>query len=286
MTVTIGGRPVGAVAPYVIAEIGINHNGSLDITKRLIDTAFVAGCDAVKFQMRTVEAVYTPEELAAPRVSPFGETNGDLKRALEYSLADYQEIDRYCASKPIHWSASPWDIESVHRLAQFCPPWVKVASASLTDDALLRVIRGYRWPVILSTGMSSVEEIDHAVEVLGTQDLILLHCCSAYPAEYDDINLRAMQTLRERYGVPVGYSGHETGLPSSLAAAAMGAVVIERHITMDRAMWGSDHAASLGPHGIMRLVEDIRLVTRAMGDGAIGIRPAEEAVKAKLRRVK
>jgi N-acetylneuraminate synthase len=284
--VYLGSRAVGDGHPcYVLAEIGINHNGDIDLAKRLIDVAVLAGCEAVKFQKRTVDVVYTAEELAKPRENPFGETNGDLKRALEFGKAEYEEIHTYCASKPIQWSASCWDEEAVDFVEDFEPQYYKIASASLTDDALLTHTRQKGRPILLSTGMSTVEQIDHAVDVLGKDDLILLHTCSTYPSTYDELNLRAVVTMRERYGVPVGYSGHETGLPSSVAAAALGACIVERHITLDRAMWGSDQAASVEPNGIIRLVRDIRLVERALGDGEIGVMPSEIPVMQKLRRV-
>ena len=284
--VRLGERLVGDGHPcFVLAEIGINHNGDVELAKKLVDLAYVAGCEAVKFQKRTIEVVYTPQELAKPRESPFGETNGDLKRGLELGLGDYEEIDRHCRSKPMVWTASCWDEASVDFIEEFAPPFYKIASASLTDDALLLHTRAKGRPIVLSTGMSTLEQVDHAVSVLGTDDLVLLHCCSAYPSRYDDLNLRAMATLRQRYGVPVGYSGHETGLPSSVVAAALGACIVERHITLDRAMWGSDHAASLEPNGIMRLVRDIRLVELAMGDSEVGVVDLEASLIGKLRRV-
>jgi len=284
--VRIGGHSVGDGQPaFVVAEIGINHNGDLDIAKRLISVAVAAGCQAVKFQKRTVDVVYSPEELARPRESPFGETNGELKRGLEFGEAQYREIDHYCREVKILWFASCWDAASVDLVERFSPPCYKIASASLTDDALLRHTRSTGRPIILSTGMSSLDQIDHAVEVLGKEDLVVLQACSAYPSAYGDLNLRAIGTLRERYGVPVGYSGHETGLPSTIAAVALGASVVERHITLDRAMWGTDQAASLEPNGITRLVRDIRLVETALGDGRKAVRPSEIPVMKKLRRV-
>lgn len=286
-TVTIGGKSVGQGQPcYVVAEIGINHNGSVDLARRLIGVAAAAGCNAVKFQKRTVEVVYTAEELAKPRESPFGDTNGALKRGLEFGREQYEEIDAYCKSLNICWFASCWDERSVDFIARFDVPCFKIASACLTDDDLLRYTRAAGKPVILSTGMSTLEEIDHAVEVLGSRDLVLLHACSAYPAYYDELNLRMIPALRERYGVPVGYSGHETGIPSSVAAVVLGACCVERHITIDRALWGSDHAASLEPNGITRLVRDIRLVEQALGDGVKRIVEREYPVMQKLRRVR
>jgi N-acetylneuraminate synthase len=285
-SVQIGSRTVGDSQPcYVIAEIGINHNGDIDLAKRLISVAVAAGCDAVKFQKRTVDVVYSPEELAKARESPFGTTNGDLKRGLELDYYDYQEIDAYCRASKIAWFASCWDEKSVDFIDRFAPPCYKIASASLTDDNLLRHTRATGKPVILSTGMSTLEQIDHAVDVLGTQDLILLHACSTYPAYYEELNLRAIPIMRQRYGVPVGYSGHETGIASTVAAAVMGACCVERHITLDRSMWGSDHAASLEPNGISRVVRDIRLVEQSMGDGVKRVYEREQPIIKKLRRV-
>jgi N-acetylneuraminate synthase len=269
----------------VIAEIGINHNGSVDLAKRLISVAVAAGCDAVKFQKRTVDVVYSPEELARPRESPFGETNGDLKYGLEFGVDEYREIDRYCKAVNIPWFASCWDEASVDFISAFDVPCFKIASASLTDDALLRKTRAAGKPIILSTGMSTTEEVDHAIAVLGTQDLIVLHACSTYPADYEELNLLAIRTMHERYGLPVGYSGHETGIATSVASVVLGACCVERHISLDRAMWGSDQAASLEPNGISRLVRDIRLVERSMGDGVKRVFEREYPVMKKLRRV-
>lgn len=284
--VQIGTKTVGDGQPcYVIAEIGINHNGDIDLAKRLISVAVAAGCDAVKFQKRTIEVVYTAEELAKPRENPFGTTNGDLKRALEFGVDEYKEIDAYCRAVRMPWFVSCWDEQSVDLMNQFEVPCFKIASASLTDDNLLRHTRATGKPILLSTGMSTIEEIDHAVEVLGKKDLILLHACSTYPALYEELNLRAIPVLKERYGVPVGYSGHETGIPSSVSAAVLGACCVERHITMDRAMWGSDQAASLEPNGISRLVRDIRLIEQSMGDGVKRVYEREYPIIQKLRRI-
>ncbi len=284
--VMINNRWVGDGEPcFVCAEIGINHNGDLDLARKLISAALLAGCDAVKFQKRTIDVVYTPEELARPRESPFGTTNGDLKRGLEFGYEQYRAIDEYCRLHAILWFASCWDEASVDFIAQFDPPCYKIASASLTDHNLLRHTRQYKKPIILSTGMSTLEQIDRAVEILGTQDLILMHCTSTYPSAPEELNLRAIQTLKERYGVPVGYSGHEVGLATSVAAAVLGACMIERHITLDRAMWGSDQAASVEPHGFARLVRDIRVIEKAMGDGVKRVYDSELPIMNKLRRV-
>jgi N-acetylneuraminate synthase len=285
-TVRIGKDLVGDGQPcFFVAEIGINHNGDIDIAKKLIATAEAAGCGAVKFQKRTIDVVYTKEELAKPRENPFGTTNGDLKRGLELGLDAYKEINAYCKELDISWFASCWDEQAVDFIDQFNPPCYKIASASLTDDNLLKYHRTKGKPIILATGMSSLEQIDHAVQILGKKDLIILHATSTYPAAYDELNLRAIISLRERYGVPVGYSGHETGLPSSAAAAAIGACIVERHITLDRAMWGSDHAASLEPNGFTRLVRDVRLIETSMGDGKKRVFPRELPIIEKLRRV-
>jgi N-acetylneuraminate synthase len=284
--VRIGNAMVGDGHPcFIIAEIGINHNGDVDIAKRLIDVAAGAGCNAVKFQKRTIEVVYSAEELARPRESPFGTTNGELKEGLEFGLEEYQEIDEYCRVKNILWGASCWDEQSVDFIDRFDVAFHKIASATLTDDSLLRAVRGKGRPIILSTGMSNLDQIDHAVRLIGKQNLVLLHSCSTYPAYYEELNLRVIPVLRQQFGVPVGYSGHETGIPSSVAAVAIGACMVERHITLDRSMWGSDHAASLEPNGITRLARDIRLVESALGDGVKRVLEREVPVMKKLRRV-
>lgn len=282
----INGTPVGDDSPcYVVGEIGINHNGDLDVARRLIDVALIGGCHAVKFQKRSVDVVYSKEELDRPRESPFGKTNGDLKRGLEFGLGQYWEIQRYCREKGMTWFASCWDEHSVDFIEQFNPPAYKIASACLTDHALLRHHRNTRRPMILSTGMSTLEQVDEAIEVLGTENLIILHTTSAYPAKLEDLNLTLIPRLRERFGVPVGYSGHEVGLATTLAAVALGACMIERHITLDRAMWGSDQAASVEPQGLMKLTRDIRAIEKAIGDGIKKVAADEIPVMNKLRRV-
>lgn len=270
---------------FIVAEIGINHNGDLDVARKLISAAHLAGCDAVKFQKRTVEVVYTAEELFKARENPFGPTNGDLKRGLEFGLKQYVAIDEFCRTLKIPWLASCWDEASVDFIAHFDPPCFKIASASLTDDNLLRYHRRLKKPIVLSTGMSTLEQIDHAVEVLGKEDLILMHTTSTYPAKTEELNLACIAQLKKRYDLPVGYSGHEVGLQTSLAAASLGACMIERHITLDRAMWGSDQAASVEPNGIARLVRDIHIVEKAMGDGVKRILDSEVPIIKKLRRV-
>ena len=283
--VKIGNKRIGEGQPcFIVAEIGINHNGDINIAKKLIDLAAFAGCDAVKFQKRTIDIVYSEEELAKPRESPFGTTNGDLKYGLEFGRKEYKEIDKYCRDKKIMWFASCWDEGSVDFIDQFKVPCYKIASASLTDDELLKYTRAKGKPIILSVGMSTLAQVDHAIKVLGKNDLIILHTCSAYPSEYDELNLKVIPALRERYNLPVGYSGHETGLPSSSAAVAMGACIVERHITLERSMWGSDHAASLGTSGVIKLVRDIRLVEMSLGDGVKRVIEKEISIISKLRR--
>jgi len=284
-SITIGEREVGDQhACFIIAEIGINHNGDIELAKKLIDAAVDAGCDAVKFQKRTVDVVYTAEELAKPRENPFGATNGDLKRGLEFGKAQYQEIDRHCQEKGIMWFASCWDEASVDFIEKFDPPCYKIASASLTDDGLLQHHRKYGRPILLSTGMSTLAQVDHAVEVLGKDDLVLLHTNSTYPSKLEELNLRVIHTLAARYQVPVGYSGHEVGLAPSVGAAAIGACVLERHITLDRAMWGSDQAASVESQGFGRLVRDIRGIEMSLGDGHKRVYDTEVPIMKKLRR--
>ncbi len=286
-TVRIGNREVGDGHPaFVIAEIGINHNGNLELAKQLIDASKEAGADAVKFQKRTVEVVYSAEELARPRESPFGKTNGELKRGLEFGREEYAAIDRHCREKGLLWLASCWDEASVDFMEQFDPPCYKIASASLTDDNLLRHHHKMGRPIILSTGMSTMEQIRHAVRVLDTDDLILLHCTSTYPSKPEELNLLTIRTLIKEFPHhPIGYSGHEVGLQTSVAAVALGACIVERHITLDRAMWGSDQAASVEPQGFHRMVRDIRAVEAALGDGVKRVYDAEKPIIEKLRRV-
>lgn len=285
--ITIGNRKVGENEPcYLIGEIGINHNGDVAIAKELIDKAVQFGFDAVKFQKRTVDIVYTADELAKPRESPFGATNGDLKRALEFGEAEYKEIDAYCREKGIQWFCSPWDEKSVDFLEPFNPICYKVASASLTDHALLRRLKATGRPIIASTGMSTIDEIDAAVEVLRGAEFMLMHTTSAYPSADEELNLQVINSLRTRYAVPIGYSGHEVGVISSvLAAAACSACAIERHITLDRSMWGSDQAASLEPRGMELMSKYIRLWSVVQGDGVKRLLDTEVPVKGKLRRI-
>lgn len=284
--VKIGDRFVGPGLPtLIVGEIGINHNGDIEIAKALIDLAVQHGLDAVKFQKRTVELVYSSEELARPRESPFGTTVGDLKEGLEFGNNEYAEIDRYCRDKGIMWFASSWDPHSVDFLEKFDPPCYKVSSACLTDNELLKHIRSKGRPIILSTGMSTLEEIDKAVEVLEGVPLILLHCTSTYPSSDEEINLALIETLRQRYHKPVGYSGHEVGVsPSVMAVVRFDACMVERHITLNRAMWGSDQSASLEPRGVELLAKYIRAWPVVRGDGIKRVYSSEIPIKRKLRR--
>ena len=285
--IKIGDRSVGPGLPvYVIAEIGINHNGDLDIAKQLIDVAVGAGCDAVKFQKRTPEICVPVAQRDQIRETPWGEmTYLDYKYKVEFEHDEYSAIDDYCRQQEIQWFASPWDVPSVDFLEKMNVVAHKVASACITDDELLAAMADTGKPVILSTGMSTIDEVDHAVEILGHDNVILLHTTSTYPCPAEEVNLRTIDTLRDRYDMMVGYSGHERGLQVSLAAVAMGAVALERHVTLDRTMWGSDHAASLEPQGIQHLVRDVRIIETAFGDGVKRVFPGEEEPRKRLRRV-
>ena len=285
--VKIGNKTVGDGHPvFFTSEIGINHNGNIEIVKKLIDVAQETGCDAVKFQKRTIDIVYTKEELTKPRENPFGPTNGDLKRGLEFGEKEYKEINRYCRKKKIMWFASCWDELSVDFIDQFDPSCYKIASAFLTDDNLLEYTRAKGKPIIMSTGMSTMKQIQHAVDILGKKDLVLLHCTSTYPSKLEELNLRVIQTLKKKFDCPVGYSGHEVGVPSSIVAVTLGACLVERHITLDRSMWGSDQAASLEPKGLKMLVENLKELPIVIGDGVKKVYPSEIPIIEKLRRVK
>jgi N-acetylneuraminate synthase len=288
MTVSIGANVLGGGHPvYVIAEIGLNHNGDVEIAKRLIDVAARSGANAVKFQKRTPE-ISTPAHMRDTlRETPWGTmTYLEYRHRVEFGRDEYIEISDYATMAGLDWFASPWDVPSVAFLEDLNVVAHKVASASLTDLELLAALRETGKPVILSTGMSTIEQIDKALETLGGERVVLMHATSTYPMEPEEANLKAIATLRDRYaGIPVGYSGHERGLQISLAAVALGAVAVERHITLDRTMWGSDHSASLEPAGLEHLVRDIRVIETALGDGVKRVFPGELAPMAKLRRV-
>jgi len=270
---------------YVIAEIGINHNGSVDTALELVDVAAKAGCDAVKFQKRTPSICVPLEQQQTRRETPWGEMSYlEYKERTEFGKDEYTTIAARATEFGMDWFASPWDVPSVEFLEDMGVTSHKVASACLTDRELLEALKAtgkYLW---VSTGMSTIEEVDEAMEILGNENITLFHTNSTYPCPPEETNLRTMATLSERYGVPVGYSGHEPGLQVSVAAVALGATAIERHITLDRAMWGSDHAASLEPHGLETLVRDIRIVEKALGDGVKRVYPGEEEPRRRLRR--
>jgi N-acetylneuraminate synthase len=284
--IRIGDKLVGDGHPtYITAEIGINHNGDLGIAKRLIDVAVMAGCDAVKFQKRTPEKAVPPEYREVIRETPWGLISYlDYRRKVEFGEEEYRAIDQYCREKGIHWFASCWDDDSVDFIEQFEPPCYKIASASLTDLPLLQKIRKTGKPMIVSTGMSTFEEIEQAVELVGSDRLLLAHSTSTYPCPPEELNLRMIHTLQTRFNCPVGYSGHEVGLQTTFAAVTLGAAFVERHITLDRAMWGSDQAASVEPWGLMRLVRDIRVIEQALGDGVKRVYDSEMKARQRLRR--
>jgi N-acetylneuraminate synthase len=287
--IKVGDRLVGDGQPvFVVAEIGINHNGSLDICKKLIDGAAVAGCHAVKFQKRTPVKCVPKEQWHIERDTPWGRmTYIDYRHKIEFGENEYALIDRYCKDKGILWFASCWDEDSVEFMERFEPPCYKAASASLTDHDLLKAMKATGRPLMISTGMSTWEEITCAVQVLGTENLLIAHSTSMYPCPVDQLNLRMIHTLKSNYGVcPIGYSGHETGLAPTEAAVAMGATFVERHITLDRAMWGTDQAASVEIGGLMRLCANIRDIEKALGDGIKRVHENELAQRKKLRRVK
>ena len=270
---------------FIIAEIGINHNGDLALAKKLIDTAVIAGCNAVKFQKRTVDKVYTKEYLDGPRESPWGTTQRAQKEGLEFGEAEYKEIDRYCREKGIAWFASAWDVDAQKFLQGFDLAYNKVASAMLTNESLLEEIAKEKRYTFIATGMSTFEEIDHAAAIFERHGcpFELMHCNSTYPMPLEDANLKLIGILKEKYHCKVGYSGHEAGTLVSTCAAALGATSIERHITLDRTMYGSDQKASIEPYELMMLVKDIRAVEKILGSGEKRLSQAEEEVKRKLR---
>ncbi len=270
---------------FIIAEIGINHNGDVGITKKLIEVAKDAGCDAVKFQKRTIDQVYTKEFLDSPRESPWGHTQRAQKEGLEFGLTEYREIDRYCKELGIEWFASAWDLESQKFLQQFNCKYNKIASAMLTFEPLLREVASEKKYTFISTGMSTLEQIEDAVNIFKEANcpFELMHCVSTYPMDDEDANLNGIKTLKEHFKCNVGYSGHEVGLAVSYAAAALGISSLERHITLDRAMYGSDQAASVEPNGLRMLVGAIRKIEKAMGDGVIRVTEKEAPISRKLR---
>jgi N-acetylneuraminate synthase len=285
--IKLGNRMVGDGYPtYIIAEIGINHNGDLDLTKRMIDAAAHAGVDAVKFQKRTPEICTPPEQQKQMRETPWGYiTYLEYRYKVEFGEKEYREIDRYCKGKGIDWFASVWDEPSVDFMEKFDTPAYKIPSASITDHALLRYTRKTGRPLVVSTGMSTMEQIKAAVGVVGTDNLVITHCTSTYPCEPEELNLRMIPTLRGEFSCPIGYSGHEVGLVPPQVAVALGACMIERHLTLDRSMWGSDQAASVEPSGFERLVKYVRTAEASLGDGIKHVYESEQSSLKKLRRV-
>ncbi|MEA3377903.1 MAG: N-acetylneuraminate synthase family protein [Chloroflexota bacterium] len=284
--IEIAGTRVGPGCPcFIIGEIGINHNGDLELAKRLIDVAASVGCDAVKFQKRTPEICVPEGQKDLERNTPWGRiTYLEYRHRVEFDRSEYEAIDDYCLHRGILWTASCWDLPSLDFMESFEPPFHKVPSAMLTYDGLLEAYVDTGRPLIVSTGMSTMEQIDHANQVLGDEiPWMFLHCTSTYPASPQEINLRMMDTLRDRFGRPIGYSGHEVGLQISVAAVARGADVLERHMTLDRAMWGSDQAASVEPQGMRRLVRDVRVIEEALGDGIKRVHESEVPIRTKLR---
>ena len=270
---------------YIIAEIGINHNGNIDIAKKLIDIAAVSGCDAVKFQKRNPDICVPEHQKNVMRDTPWGKmTYLDYKYKVEFGKNEYDEIDSYCKGKEIAWSASPWDLDSLHFLNEYDIPFIKIPSAMLTNDELLKESVKTGKKIILSVGMSTEEEIDHAVSILkDAKEFAILHCNSTYPAPIEELNLSAIQTLKQKYGCEVGYSGHEFRLGTTVASVYLGASIIERHITLDRTMWGTDHISSVEPQGLMKLVKGIRELEQAYGDGVVRVTDSQIPVRNKLR---
>lgn len=286
--IKIGNRMVGDGHPaYVIAEIGINHNGDLGIAKRMIDAAVHAGVNAVKFQKRTPEVATPPDQQTQMRETPWGYiTYLEYRYKVEFNEEQYREIDRYCKEKGIAWLVSVWDQPSVEFMEQFDTPAYKIPSASLTDYGLIRKARSTGKPLILSSGMSTMEQIRRGIEIAGAENLVLMHCTSTYPCGPEELNLKMIQTLRSEFpNVPIGYSGHEVGLVPSAVAVALGACMVERHLTLDRAMWGTDQAASVEPWGFETLVKYIRVSEVSLGDGVKKVYDSELSTMKKLRRV-
>jgi N-acetylneuraminate synthase len=286
-SIQIANTQVGAGRPvYIVGEIGINHNGDVDIVKKLIDVAADTGLNAVKFQKRTPELCVPRDQWDIERDTPWGVMKYiDYRHKVEFDQSEYQEISDYCDQKEVDWFASPWDEEAVDFLEGFDTICYKIASASVTDIPLLEKIQSTGRPVIMSTGMSTMDEIRTGAETLGHDNLLICHSTSAYPCSPEELNLNMIRTLADEFDVPIGYSGHETGLSTTVTAMALGACMVERHITLDRAMWGSDQSASVEPQGLQRLVRDIRTNEAALGDGVKRVYDSELSGMRKLRRI-
>lgn len=285
--IKIADHPVGDGNPvYIIGEIGINHNGDINIAKKLIDVAVSAGCNAVKFQKRTPELCVPKDQRNILRETPWGMmTYIDYKYRLEFGEKEYKEIDIYCKRKGIHWFTSCWSNPDVEFIKKFNPICFKVASACLTNDNLIMAAKSLGCPIILSTGMSTMPEIRHAASLMGKDNYLIAHSTSSYPCAPEELNLRMIKTLKREFNVTVGYSGHEVGLQTTAAAVVLGASFIERHITLDRSMWGTDQSASIEPAGLHRLVRDIRVIEKALGDGVKRVYESEKGPMTRLRNI-
>lgn len=285
--ITIGNTKIGDGYPvFFIGEIGINHNGDLDLAIKLISAFKLVGVNAIKFQKRTPDICVPEDQKEIVRDTPWGKmTYLKYRHKIEFGLYEYKEIDKYCKKNDIMWFASCWDEESVDFIEQFNPPCYKIASASLTDNSLLLHHKKYNRPIIISTGMSTMDEINYSIGLLKPLDIAILHCTSTYPGKNTELNLNVIKTFRDTYkNIPIGYSGHEVGLIPTIASTVLGANIIERHITLGRSMWGSDQAASVEPQGVYRIIRDVREIEKAMGDGIKCVYESEELIKAKLRR--
>jgi len=285
--VEVGNKQIGDNYPvFFVAEIGLNHNGDVEIAKRLIDVALVAGCDAVKFQKRTPELCVPEEYKDVKRETPWGTlTYLDYRKRIEFGKEEYDAIDRYCKEKDIIWFASPWDLPSIDFLSRYAMPLYKVPSALMTYKEFLIKLKSTGVPIMLSSGMSDLALVKKAVTTLGEDNIILMHTTSTYPTKTEEVNLKVLETFRREFHCPVGYSGHEVGLQITLAAVALGANAVERHVTLDRTMWGSDQSASVEPTGVMTLVRDIRIIENAIGDGMKRVVPREEELTKRLRKI-
>ena len=286
----LGNKHLNKTSPtYIIAEIGINHNGDLNIAKKLIDIAKVAGCDVVKFQKRNPDICVPEHQKTVMRDTPWGRMSYlDYKYKVEFGQNEYDEIDIYCKERNIHWSASPWDLDSLDFLNQYDIPFIKIPSALITDLELLKATAETGKKIIISTGMSTMDDVDNAVNAIKSKnsniDFVLLHCNSSYPAPNQDLNLRCIQTLQKKYNCEVGYSGHEFGLTTTIASICLGATIIERHITLDRTMWGTDQMCSVEPQGLIKLVRGVRELNSALGDGVKIVTETEIPIREKLRK--
>lgn len=283
--IKIGKSYVGEGKPiYIVGEIGLNHNGDINLAKKLVDVAVSSGANAVKFQKRTPELCVPKNQRDKMRQTPWGYIRYmEYREKVEFGFEEFKEIDRYCRERDIDWFASCWDKEAVKFIEQFDVPCYKISSASLTDKSLLKTVKNTGKPIVISSGMSTIGQIREAVDLLGIDGLIILHCTSTYPCLPEELNLKMITTLKNEFDCPVGYSGHEIGLWPTVATVALGAVFIERHITLDRAMWGSDQASSVEPQGFQKMIQSIRTVEKAMGDGIKKVYASEEPIIERLR---